>query len=67
MVQASLSRKASQLSGYGSVYTSADGSRTACVEGLGGGGGFWPDGVTGMSGHCKSVELGFLMWYTTIY
>ncbi len=23
-------------------------------------GGVWPDGVTGMSGHCKSVELGFL-------
>ncbi len=42
-MQASLSQKASQLSGYGSVYTSADGSRTACGEGRGGlaGWGYW--------------------------
>jgi hypothetical protein len=36
VMQASRSQKASQLSGYGSVYTSADGSRTACGGGLGG-------------------------------
>ncbi len=43
VMQASLSQKASQLSGYGSVYTSADGRRTAFGEGLGGlaGWGYW--------------------------